>query len=394
MEKESGEFNSLVYLFESIGYLISIDGIDSKKQVEFLFMIQTPLLSRIQSIIDYGETNRINIVLVYELSDLITAVGSISKGFPEYNQQTNSSVPPWSECWKTTMQGILIVLVRYNQYPSIREAVRFALQRMAGCMGPEFLGFLPTFFQSGLLSTDSASELTEFLPFVCLIVHKFPAQIVSPMLAELWLPLRNKLNVFLKQAPVGTDDTINLTALRKADLNLLGTLFLSDLDGILTLPQNLSHLPNLLDHIISCLDGLSDLATKKLVFSVLTKMIYCWSSSTAPITPPQEKSHENKPPLPKHPLQGFDAFVYDRIIPLTFSPLSPDFELSESPTNSILIEIAILHQTALNSLGQNYINFISQTYLPSLSCPPTTISEFVTAISKDKRDFRAYLSVN
>jgi hypothetical protein len=139
------------------------------------------------------------------------------------------------------------------------------------------------------------------------------------------------------------------------------------------------------------MDEISDLPTKKLVFSLLAKMIYCWTGSadspTQVATPAKEKPHA------KHPLQGFDAFVYERIVPLTFTPLSSTFPLSDSAAHSILTEIAILHQTAAKTLGQAYIAYLSQTYLPSLSCPPSTINDFIECFAKDKREFRTYLLV-
>jgi exportin-T len=375
--------------------LISLESIDTQKQADLLNFVQSPLLARVQAIVAYAETNAINSVLIWELSDLITAIGSISKGFPDYNPATHVNVP-WSASWKSTLQGVLIVLGKFNQHKSIREAARYSLQRMAGCMGPELLDYVPIFFSSGLLSTDSAGELTEFLPFIGLVVHKFQ-QTISPMLTELWQPLRAKLTAFLNQPPIGTDDTVSLIALRRADLTLLAVLFNSELDTILTAPVNLPSLPSLLDQVLSCLDEISDLPTKKLVVSLLGKMTHCWSGSeqspTLLIAREPSNSQQKEKIFPKHPLQGFDAFVYERIVPLTFTPLSPTFPLSDSAAHAILTEIALLHQTAMKSLGQPYVTYISQTYLPSFSCPASAIEEFVAAMTKDKRVFRAALLV-
>jgi hypothetical protein len=55
-------------------------------------------------------------------------------------------------------------------------------------------------------------------------------------LIKLWKPLREKINYFLSQPPVGTDDVIAFINLRKADLSLITGLFSSGLDDILTCP--------------------------------------------------------------------------------------------------------------------------------------------------------------
>jgi exportin-T len=44
---------------------------------------------------------------------------------------------------------------------------------MVGCIGPEVLKYMPSFLASGMLSTDSAEELADFLPFIGLMIHKF-----------------------------------------------------------------------------------------------------------------------------------------------------------------------------------------------------------------------------
>lgn len=386
----SGEFDSQVYLFECVGYLISLDSVNVQKQAELLNILTSPLLARIQAIMAFAEFNSIDMILVWELSDLITAVGSISKGFPDYKPTTHAQ-QPWTESWKSTLQGVLIVLGKLNQHPSIREASRFALQRMAGCMGPELLDYIPVFFSSGLLSADSASELTDFLPFIGLMVHKFK-HLIGPMLTELWQPLRAKTGEFLSQPPIGTDDTFNLIALRRADLTLLATLFNSELDTTLTVPVNLPSLPSLLDQILACMDDISDLPTKKLVYSLLSKMIYCWTGSADSPTQNSVNPIKETPNI-KRPLQGFDSFVYERIVPITFTPLATAFPLSDAAAQSVLTEIAILHQTAAQSLGPSYIAYLSQKYLPSLSCPQSTINDFMESIGKDKREFRTYLLV-
>src|SRR6478736_5635208 len=119
---------------------------------------------------------------------------------------------------------------------------------MTGCMGPELLEYIPSFLSSGLLSSETAVEIIEFLPFIGLTIHKFQHSVLQ-ILIGVWKPLREKISYFLLQPPVGTDDVLNLVNLRKADLTLITTIFNSQLNQVLSSPgiyifiiENLSEL--------------------------------------------------------------------------------------------------------------------------------------------------------
>ncbi len=113
--------------------------------------------------------------MVTELGDLISSIGGISKGFPDFETSSKASVNTqiWSQPFIATLKGIVVVLSKFNHFANIREATRFTLQRMTGSIGPELLEFIPSFLSSGLLSSESAKELIDFLPFISQIVYKF-----------------------------------------------------------------------------------------------------------------------------------------------------------------------------------------------------------------------------
>ena len=63
--------------------------------------------------------------LICELSDLITAVGSICKGFPDYEEKQYKpcSPPAWTFIFEQSLKGIIVVLGKLSEHPEIREAV-------------------------------------------------------------------------------------------------------------------------------------------------------------------------------------------------------------------------------------------------------------------------------
>ena len=125
-----------------------------------------------------GEEINIDIPMIIELGDLISSIGGISKGFPDFEASSKVSGNKliWSQPFIATLKGIIVVLSKFNSFPNIREATRFTLQRMTGSIGPELLEFIPSFLSSGLLSSESAKELIDFLPFISQIVYKFQVQ--------------------------------------------------------------------------------------------------------------------------------------------------------------------------------------------------------------------------
>ncbi|KAJ3325466.1 pre-tRNA nuclear export protein [Boothiomyces sp. JEL0866] len=396
----SNDFDSQIYLFEAVGYLISIDSIAPQRQGELLTLVMIPLLQKVEEIMRHSETTPLNDIYIAELADLISAIGGISKGFPEFEKTkeiANYNPEIWRGPFNNTIQGILVVLRKFNTYPQIREASRFALQRMTGCMGPELLEFIPAFLSSGLLSSETALEIIDFLPFIGLTIYKFQ-QSVEVILKGVWKPLREKISYFLLQPPVGTDDALNLLNLRKADLTLITTLFNSQLNEVLTCPENISELNSTLSTILACFDSYSDLPAQKLAVSLLTKMIYCWGGlgNTINEQPEEKKKGANlkvRDPLKRDPLPGFDAFIYEQIIPTSFSiPMKSGFNLNDGQSVVLLGELSQLFKTALQVLGVQFLEYLSTTFFPSIACNPTLSNQFITALEQlDKKNFKKYL---
>ena len=270
-------------------------------------------------------------------------------------------------------------------------------------MGPNVLEFIPSFLANGLLPSDSPKELCDFITFIGFIIHKF-SHSVTAMLMELWRPLVIKVDQYLSQPPIGTDDVINLQALRKSLLSILTTLFNEELDKVLVAEHNLPELNRTLTAVLACLDELSDMPTRKLVFSLLSKMATCWAGDgqvhfvipdlARPTKKATNKPVKKEPVIVKNPLPGFDAFFEEHILPLAFIiPTSPSFPLSDGAAAVVVGEIAGMHQAALSSLGEKYLQIILTKYLNSLPCAEQTKMEFLNEMQKDKKSFRQYLLV-
>ncbi len=219
--------------------------------------------------------------------------------------------------------------------------------------------------------------------------------------------------MFLSRPPVGTDGLINLISLRKADLSLLASLFNSGLDEVLTANgsdllsyvENLGILNTTLLSIMACFDEYSDAAAQKLALSILTKLVYCWGGTASTEVPPLSvidgpgkgmvgtKVKVQKENVRRNPLNGFDSFILEQILPIAFVvPLQASFNPADGQSLLIIGEIALLHKTISTVIGSSYSDYLCNVYLPTLNCPENLRREFVATMTQtDRKDFRKYL---
>ncbi|KAI8913285.1 armadillo-type protein [Gorgonomyces haynaldii] len=219
--ESSGQF----HLFEALGFLITTETIPEDKQAGYLYFLQQPLLLMISNQLETQD-----LVQIWKLGDLVSSLGALYKAFPE---NCNQSL---GQQGQQALSCIVTVLGKHRQYVHVRECTRNAIQRMTNGLGVHVLESIPLLLTNGLIGEDS--ELIEFMPFLGLLVHKFGPQIQQVM-ETLWHPLFVKIQTFLAQVPIGTDDLVNQDTLLKHFLQLLTTLFSYDLYRILVQPGRL-----------------------------------------------------------------------------------------------------------------------------------------------------------
>ena len=127
----------------------------------------------IQQMKDTFQTSRQNPqeIYLFHLHNIIVALGSIGKGFPE---SFGAKEKPWNYILVSAFELIQQILSQYQDQGIIRDAVRYALQRFISCMGSDILVLVLPVLKSELsVSNVGIKELMEFLNFVGLLVFKF-----------------------------------------------------------------------------------------------------------------------------------------------------------------------------------------------------------------------------
>ncbi|KAI9245963.1 armadillo-type protein [Sporodiniella umbellata] len=357
-------FDSQLYLFETVGLLISLEGTEMVKQTEYLKIVLVPLVEGIQASLSQPSEDEL---FILQLHHYIMAIGSVAKGYQNPTKPSDVA-SSWSLVFVQATEIILSALGAFSQMLLIRDAVRYAFARLITCLGSQVLPYLPNLI-TGLLTECEVTELVDFLPFIGLVAHKYKPM-VEPIMDELLVPLVKRVFDFLNTAPSGTDEAVLLLELRKAYLNFLTNLFNANLESVFVSERNLDSLNTILQSVLHFAKDNSDPTTQKMSFGVFLKMVNAWANSNP----------------------GFDAFVYNELIPITFTvPTSAAFNLSDGQSILVFGEITSIQKAMYLKQGGKFIEYMKTVYFPSIQCPPETAEAYIQAVQQcDSKQFKKY----
>ena len=213
---------------------------------------------------------------------------------------------------------------------------------------------------------------------------------------ETFIPIIKKAFELLNQPPVGTDDVVQLTAVRRSYLNFIHSLLNSNLEEIFVDPSrcfalyaligniiNLnsshtrlvleiqSHLDSIFQSIIHYATDESDIQSQRLSIAVIQKMVTSWGNPNKDNEPLKAENQDvaggnagnaggadgssgaaakspsgvaSRPVRRKSVLPGFDQFIYSSIVPMCFQvPLrkkaGPD---SAGDGQNVLVRVVVV----------------------------------------------------
>jgi exportin-T len=121
--KNPGIFDSQLYIFETIGILLSLLSKAAEQQASLLLSIVTPLLEDLSTNISVAKGGR-DVIPILRIHHTIMALGNIAKGFPDYPfpvPEGYTFAP--LEIFRQVAQGILLSLEAMNTVKCVRDAV-------------------------------------------------------------------------------------------------------------------------------------------------------------------------------------------------------------------------------------------------------------------------------
>ena len=146
-----------------------------------------------------------------------------------------------------------------------------------------------------------------------------------------------------------------------------------ELSPVLYSATNAPQLMQVLDTIIEGCTSPPNLLLHKACFDILHQLVLLWIAGRA--SPPDEVRAR------------FADFIVQRGTDVMFRcPALPHFDLEDAESNAVLTSIVVLQSAVLQSVGEAYLKFLYEAYLPSINCPPALAHELATQLQAAAAD--------
>lgn len=345
--QKSVPFDDQVNFYESLGVLIGSnpDLVQQQKHTESLIQ---PALAQLEQILakELYKTDSIDKPFYSTaLAQLITVIGSFSKGFslisgksdsptsptphqPGANQVTpaangvnslqsnNAALPPARVYFLTALDYVLRIPTALPTHDELREKVFFFMHRMVDVLGHNIFPVLPTAFALLLANTPRIKDAIEYITLANQLISRFKENIQN-LINDVLMPTITRIFEMLNPpvAPTpNSEEQREILELQKHYYLLLQNICANNIVGVFLSPTNGAKVQQILDTVLQgCMPTTTDVGVPKICISVLRRMVEEWSG-----------------------INDFQKLLYDRIVPRLFEvPLSPSFDLNDASSNAV-----------------------------------------------------------
>jgi exportin-T len=386
-----GFFDAQLYLFETVGLLISLFHREPVQQSALLLSVAEPLLDRLQSALGAVKSAQ-DVLPILTVHHVMMALGNVAKGFPEYPSPIpEGHAPPPAE-FQRVASAILVSLEAMNGFRAVRDAVRrilwlqellsltFYVGTVCFCAyscdyrsckrvfdpaadGQSARAFR-TFRTRRLYELhrtfnpqapgELAISLTNlFATFLADFVFCIAQQDFVDVLDQLVGPLNTHIAALLAQPVTGTDDQLTHADTKKSYLALLNGIMAAKLHGVflsdrqcsspyiifiqLTLVMDLGNkdaFETLLTSMKQVAEDPSDPASQKAAFVFLGRCVFVWG-----VLPSADGATGGLP--------GFERFIYERLVPSAFRVIAlPQFNIKDGQILVVCPNICPMYESS------------------------------------------------
>jgi exportin-T len=123
-----GIFDSQLYLFETVGILLSLLFKAHEQQSTLLLAIAQPLLDELSINLQIVTKGSQDVLPILKVHHVIVAVGSVVKGFPDYpSPLPEGYILPPLNVFGQIAEAILVCLEAMNVFKVVRDAVSYTV---------------------------------------------------------------------------------------------------------------------------------------------------------------------------------------------------------------------------------------------------------------------------
>ncbi|KAI5998619.1 armadillo-type protein [Pisolithus albus] len=378
--KNPGLFDHQLYIFETVGILVSLLSKAQEQQASILLSVVTPLLDDLSTNLSSVKSKE-DVISIVQVHHVIMALGNIAKGFPDYPSPVPEgySFAPL-EVFRQVSHAILVALKAMNVFKCVRDAARYAFARIIATTGSNVTDVIPP-LMANLLAHFEPSELVDFMNFIGLLIHRLQKDLFD-VLDELLGPLNAHITNLLSQPLTGVDDGLTHAETKRAYIGLLTNIIGSGVYGVFISERNKNSLEPLLENMCRLAQDMSDPPSQKATFAFFGRAVHVWCR-------PEQPREDSQQALP-----GFERFVYERLVPTAFAVLSsPQFNPKDGQMLMVMLEIANFLQVVYCTRKTEAHEFFVSVFLPSQGWPPHTAMEFASKLRDlDNKGFRKYFT--
>lgn len=357
-------FASQLYLFETIGCIISTGNVPAEKQIQYAQIVMQPIFTDVQNNLGASKNNRQTCLQIHH--DLM-AFGNIARGYFDWQgantMQAAGNLPSAiRDAFAQVAEVTLVALETHKASFEVREAARFTFSRLLGMVGKQMLQQLPRWVDGLLTETSSRDEMAQLLRLLDQVTYGFKNEVFN-FHDTLFGGLLQRVVAGISAPTTGTDDEVELAELKREYLNFLLVVLGNGLGGILVSSTNQPHFETVLGSIEHFTKDISDPTTAKMAFQLLARMCMVWGGQDAvsnqlptDLTQPQQQE-----------LPGFKQFMMTRFSPLCWAmPANPNFNPKDGQSRQVLMEAGGLQKTIYAKNGEEYLNYMRNTELPTV----------------------------
>jgi len=393
MMESSSKFDNQLYLYETLGLLISlVDNSKVELKIRLLDCMLNPIFADLEKSVSNPNKNQL---VAIQAHHSLMAIGTIARGF-EYDSSPNKTyIPEVVAKFNNIAEVVIVTLENLNSFEMIRDAARFSFARFIPILKTDISSYLSRLI-SILLSSNNLkfSELTDFLGFIAQIIHSFnKSDLIYNLLNDLFTPLSTKTFDMLNDK--GENEVYELmpdiirekSSLKKAYIGLLIHLTQNNISSLLVTETNKSNLPAILQHLLQDANDLNDLQVSKLALSALSIFANIFGNDT--VNDPKDKFNTGMA------IEGISTFLLENLVKSSFQiPFQNEkFDIKDAQFRFVADEIANILKTLFTVKNQDLVTYLREIYFPQIQLPTNVGDDLIqNLINLDTKEFKKYFT--
>jgi len=362
-------FEEQLNFYESLGFLIGAANLPISEEQLYVEKILVGPITKLEEIIKqqlYKNDTKENPFYTTQLIQLISVIGTFSKGFSAFNASTGAPKPDSYCHYKIYFTKSLQLIIQLpNLIPNHQDIILktfFYMHRMVECLGKDLKPLLVDIIPVLLNHTTNINTLLEFLVFINQLMSKYKDEfypIINQTLQPIIMRISQSINPVVPPEE-HSDEERSINDLKRQYYQFIQNIMVNNLANVFTSQLNINLFEKILVTIIDGCQSTNNEAIQKVSFLIIKRLI------------------EDLGPGGNHMVAGFQSVIYDQIIPICFKiPLSDSFNLSELVSVQILTEIGKILKIITQKYNDEFLNYMASVLLPTLSLTNDQIQQFV-----------------